>query len=91
VSSSSLPTASSCAAKVYKQTHQRNFRQRQDYVEGRNTGDSREQRAMQRGSRFGKQASEEAWQGAEMARDAHACTPPACASRGRAPCATASC
>jgi RIO kinase 1 len=55
-----------CAAKVYKQAHQRNFRQRQDYVEGRSGGDSREQRAMSRGSRFGKQASEEAWQTAEV-------------------------
>lgn len=56
-----------CAAKVYKQAQQRNFRQRQDYVEGRNTGDSREQRAMDRGSRFGKQQREEAWQNAEAA------------------------
>ena len=55
-----------CAAKVYKQVHQRNFRQRQDYVKGRMAGDSREQRAMNRGSRFGKQASEEAWQVSEV-------------------------
>jgi RIO kinase 1 len=53
------------AAKVYKEAQKRNFRQRQDYVEGRRVGDSRTQRAMDRGSRFGKQQREEAWQGAE--------------------------
>ncbi len=56
-----------CAAKVYKAAQQRNFRQRMDYVEGRNTGDSREQRAMDRGSKFGKERREAAWQGAEAA------------------------
>lgn len=54
-----------CAAKVYKEAHRRNFRQRQDYVEGRRTGDSRQDRAMDRGSRFGKQQAEVAWQSAE--------------------------
>jgi RIO kinase 1 len=54
-----------CAAKVYKEAHRRNFRQRQDYVEGRRSGDSRQDRAMGRGSRFGRQQSEAAWQSAE--------------------------
>jgi RIO kinase 1 len=54
-----------CAAKVYKDVHQRNFRQRQDYVEGRRTGDSRQDRAMAHGSRFGKRQQEAAWQSAE--------------------------
>ncbi len=54
-----------CAAKVYKRLEARNFRQRQDYVEGRQSGDSREQRAMDRGSRFGKRKAEEAWQQSE--------------------------
>jgi RIO kinase 1 len=54
-----------CAAKVYKQVQLRNFRQRQDYVEGRQSGNSRDQRAMDRGTRFGKQKREEAWQNAE--------------------------
>ncbi|MBA2479590.1 MAG: serine protein kinase RIO [Planctomycetes bacterium] len=54
-----------CAAKVYKEAKQRNFRQRQDYVEGRRVGDSRQQRAMDKGSRFGKQQTEAAWQTAE--------------------------
>jgi RIO kinase 1 len=54
-----------CAAKVYKAIQQRNFRQRQDYVEGRQSGNSRDQRAMDRGTRFGKQKREEEWQNAE--------------------------
>jgi RIO kinase 1 len=54
-----------CAAKVYKEIRHRNFRQRQDYVEGRQAGNSRDQRAMDRGTRFGKQKREEAWQNAE--------------------------
>ena len=53
------------AAKVYKGMQQRTFRNRHDYLDGRQSGDSREQRAMDKGSRFGKKQSEEAWQGAE--------------------------
>jgi RIO kinase 1 len=54
-----------CAAKVYKDAERRTFRHRQDYVEGRQVGDSRQQRAMSRGSRFGKKQSEAAWQSME--------------------------
>lgn len=53
------------AAKVYKEMNHRNFRNRHDYIDGRQSGDSREQRAMDRGSKFGKQQREQAWQGAE--------------------------
>ncbi len=53
------------AAKVYKETRHRNFRQRLDYVEGRQVGDSRQQRAMDRGSKYGMQQREAAWQGVE--------------------------
>ncbi len=53
------------AAKVYKDVRQRTFRQRADYVEGRQDADSRVQRAMDRGSRFGKQQREESWQSSE--------------------------
>ncbi len=56
-----------CAAKVYKRIEARTFRQRQDYVEGRQAADSREQRAMNNGSKFGKKKREEAWQDAEAA------------------------
>jgi len=54
-----------CAAKVYKEMHRRNFRQRGDYVEGRRSGDSREDRAVAGGSRFGRERQEAAWQTAE--------------------------
>ena len=54
-----------CAAKVYKEANRRNFKQRQDYVEGRRSGNSRLDRAMNRGSRFGQQQREAAWQTAE--------------------------
>jgi RIO kinase 1 len=54
-----------CAAKVYKEARHRNFRQRLDYVEGRQVGDSRRQRAMDRGSRYGKAQREAAWQEVE--------------------------
>lgn len=54
-----------CAAKVYKRLEARNFRRRDDYVEGRRSADSREQRAMDRGSRFGRRKREESWQNAE--------------------------
>ena len=54
-----------CAAKVYKDLNKRNFRNRHDYLDGRQSGNSRTQRAMASGSRFGKQQSEEAWQSTE--------------------------
>ena len=51
-----------CAAKVYKEASKRNFRQRQDYVEGRQVRNSRLQRAMVKGSDFGRAERETAWQ-----------------------------
>jgi len=54
-----------CAAKVYKRLEQRNFRDRADYTEGRQVGDSRQQRAMDKGSRYGRTQRETAWQGHE--------------------------
>jgi RIO kinase 1 len=54
-----------CAAKVYKEVQHRTFRQRQDYIEGRQAADSRAQRAMDKGSRFGRQQRESAWHQAE--------------------------
>lgn len=53
------------AAKVYKAATARSFRQRADYTEGRRVGDSRQQRAMGAGSRFGRQQNEMAWQRVE--------------------------
>ncbi|MDF2445361.1 MAG: kinase [Moraxellaceae bacterium] len=53
-------------AKVYKDVHQRSFRQATAYREGRKVKSSRAARAMEKGSRFGKQELEEAWQNAEV-------------------------
>ena len=53
-------------AKVYKEATQRSFRQAVDYTENRKVKNSREKRAMAKGTRFGKQAQEAAWQSAEV-------------------------
>ncbi len=53
-------------AKVYKDANRRNFRQASLYREGRKTKNSREARAMAKGTRFGRQAQEEAWQSVEV-------------------------
>ena len=53
-------------AKVYKEANKRAFRQSADYTEGRKTKNSRRARAMEKGSKYGRQATEEAWQSAEV-------------------------
>ena len=53
-------------AKVYKEANKRSFRQSTDYTEGRKVKNSRKARAMGKGSKYGKQAQEEAWQSAEV-------------------------
>lgn len=53
-------------AKVYKDAQQRSFRQRAGYTEGRRTRNSRDQRAVAKGSRHGKQREEAAWRSAEV-------------------------
>jgi RIO kinase 1 len=53
-------------AKVYKAASERSFRQAVDYTENRKVKNSRQARAMAKGSRFGKQAQEAAWQNAEV-------------------------
>jgi RIO kinase 1 len=53
------------AAKVYKERHARNFRNNAAYKEGRQVRDTRTQRALQRGSRFGIASAEEAWKAKE--------------------------
>ncbi len=53
------------AAKVYKDHAQRSFKNNSSYKEGRAVRNTRDQRAMNRGSRFGKDAAEEAWKSAE--------------------------
>ncbi|MFC3607500.1 PA4780 family RIO1-like protein kinase [Stutzerimonas tarimensis] len=53
-------------AKVYKEANQRSFRQAVEYREGRKTRNSRDARAMARGSRHGRKEQEDAWQNAEV-------------------------
>jgi RIO kinase 1 len=52
-------------AKVYKDRSFRSFKNNAGYKEGRAVRNTRTQRAMDRGSRFGQAAAEEAWQAAE--------------------------
>ena len=53
-------------AKVYKEADQRSFRQAVDYTENRKVRNSRQARAMAKGTRFGREATEAAWQSAEV-------------------------
>lgn len=53
-------------AKVYKEATQRSFRQAVDYTENRRTKNSRQARAMAKGTKYGRQAQEAAWQSAEV-------------------------
>jgi RIO kinase 1 len=53
-------------AKVYKEATNRSFRQAVDYTENRKTKNTRDARAMAKGSKFGRQAQEDAWQSAEV-------------------------
>ncbi|MBX9793564.1 MAG: serine protein kinase RIO [Burkholderiaceae bacterium] len=53
-------------AKVYKEATQRSFRQAVDYTENRKVKNTRQARAMAKGTRYGRQAQEEAWQSAEV-------------------------
>lgn len=49
------------AAKVYKDRETRSFKQNAAYRDGRKVNDTRVQRAMDRGSRFGRRAAEADW------------------------------
>ncbi len=53
-------------AKVYKEANKRAFRQAVDYTENRKTKNTRQARAMAKGTRFGRQSQEAAWQSAEV-------------------------
>jgi RIO kinase 1 len=54
------------AAKVYKEANKRGFRQAVDYTENRKVRNSRQARAMAKGTSFGRQQQEAAWQSAEV-------------------------
>lgn len=54
-------------AKVYKEANNRSFRQAAEYQEGRKVRNSRQARAMAKGSKYGRKEAEDAWQNAEVA------------------------
>ncbi|MBA3478429.1 MAG: serine protein kinase RIO [Lautropia sp.] len=53
-------------AKVYKEANKRAFRQSVDYTENRKVKNSRQARAMAKGTRYGREAQEAAWQNSEV-------------------------
>jgi RIO kinase 1 len=53
-------------AKIYKEATHRSFRQAVDYTENRKVKNSRQARAMAKGTRYGRAQQEEAWQSAEV-------------------------
>lgn len=53
-------------AKVYKDVAVRSFKKAVQYQEGRKVRNSRRQRAMEKGSRFGRDEQEKVWQTAEV-------------------------
>jgi RIO kinase 1 len=54
------------AAKIYKEASNRSFRQAVDYTENRKVKNSRQARAMAKGTRYGREQQEAAWQSAEV-------------------------
>jgi RIO kinase 1 len=54
------------AAKVYKDRSTRSFKNNAAYKEGRSVRSSRSQRAIDKGSKFGREAEEDAWKSAEV-------------------------
>jgi len=53
-------------AKVYKEASQRSFKQAVQYQEGRKVRNSRDARAMSKGSKFGRKQQEESWHNTEV-------------------------
>ena len=53
-------------AKVYKEANKRGFHKQVLYREGRTVRNSRQARAMEKGTRFGRKEQEEVWQNAEV-------------------------
>lgn len=53
-------------AKVYKDAKQRSFRQASSYRDGRSVKNSRQARAMEKGTRYGREVQEQLWQTAEV-------------------------
>ncbi len=55
-----------CCAKVYKDARKRSFSQLAQYQEGRKGRNSRQARAMQKNTKYGRKETEEAWKNAEV-------------------------
>lgn len=53
-------------AKVYKEANQRGFHKQALYREGRKVRNSRQARAMEKGTRFGRKQQEDVWQNTEV-------------------------
>lgn len=53
-------------AKVYKEAVKRSFKKAAQYQEGRKVRNTRRARAMEKGSKFGRDQQEEVWQNAEV-------------------------
>ena len=53
-------------AKVYKEANKRSFKKAVEYEEGRKGRNSRRARAMEKGTKFGRNQREETWQNAEV-------------------------
>jgi RIO kinase 1 len=53
-------------AKIYKEATHRSFRQAVDYTENRKVKNTRQARAMAKGTKFGRESQEAAWQSAEV-------------------------
>lgn len=53
-------------AKVYKEAMKRSFKKAAQYQEGRKVRNTRRARAMEKGSKFGREQQEETWQNAEV-------------------------
>ena len=53
-------------AKIYKEAYKRSFKKAAQYQEGRKQRNSRRARAMEKGSKFGRDQQEESWQNAEV-------------------------
>src|SRR5690606_4220233 len=54
------------AAKIYKEADKRSFKQAVQYQEGSKVRNTRRQRAMEKGSKFGRKQQEDAWHNAEV-------------------------
>ena len=53
-------------AKIYKTANNRSFKNKSDYTEGRKVRNSRQRRAMEKKSRYGREELEHAWKVAEL-------------------------